>query len=187
MDSVETEILNNQKQKLDKNTLIKEAILDAEETEVFTSVFSSKIIFFGKSLNQWEDHLRIYIPPAKELDRIRMKEIYAEIANNVQIASHYYSLCAFSSTLLKNSVSFKKQDLLNEFVQEYTTRNLRPPSQAQLEKIINLITQRLSNFTAVASLLKHYWREKLEMYDRIEKAINSIAIGQAVELKHLES
>lgn len=188
MEPIDSEILEELAPKTEKtDEVLDEALADTIEAEIFIKAFSSQIKFFGKTLAEWEEQLSIVLPPAKKLTPETIRQLHVDIANNVQIASHYYSMSAFSSTSLKNGLTTKKTEIAASILADYSVRNLRAPSQAQVEKMVNILIQKLSNISAVSLMLKHYWKEKLEMFDRLEKSINSISISQAVEMRHLES
>ena len=188
MEPVDSDLLEQLKSKSeDTETVLDEALADTKEAEIFIKAFSSQIKFFGRTLSEWEEKLSVLLPPAKQITPDVVRELHVTIANNIQIASHYYSMSAFSSTSLKNGLTVKKSELTASILADYSVRNLRAPSQAQVDKMVGILIQKLSNISAVSAMLKHYWREKLEMLDRMEKSLNSIAISQAVEMRHLES
>jgi hypothetical protein len=188
LDLIEQEVTKELKATVvDSQKVLDDALEDVIDAEAFIKIFSSQIKFFGKSIDEWEESFAIAFPSTKQLSPDMIRELHIVIANNIQIASHYYSICTLGATALKNSLSVKKTDVINSLLLEYSSKNIRAPSQAQLEKMVNLILQKLNNISMTSAMFKHYWREKLDMLDKVEKSLNSIAISQAVEMRHLES
>jgi hypothetical protein len=110
--------------------------------------------------------------------------LYADVGNNIQIASHFYEQSAAANSISATAVEVKKADLVTALVAHYHSQGTKPPPSGILDKMADGYTKRLSSLGNTSKIVRSFWKGKLNMLIEIKSILNSIAISSAIEMKH---
>jgi hypothetical protein len=166
---------------------IDSVLADVKENSGISDEFILQVMtsltFFGKSLKLWEDEMALPIPEGR-LDADTIRDLYAELANKIQIANHYYCLAASSNAISSMGVNIRRTDLTTALVTYYTSNNQKIPPSTILDKIADGYLKKLSNLSATNKIVKDFWKEKLSTLKEVKDILSSIAVSYATELKY---
>ncbi len=167
----------------DVDAVLEAVLTDSEANTVFTTHVGDSLVFFGKSLATWDDELAVPLPE-NGIDPDSLQDIWIVLANNIQIASHFYELSSAAHAVSADSVEVKKADLIVAIVAHFHSQSLKTPPAIVLEKMADGYVKRLKNLGNTAKIVKMFWKGKLKMLEDVKSIVNSIAISMAVVAKH---
>jgi len=167
----------------DIDTIFDDLVTDSETMNVFTDKVSQTLVFFGKSLALWEDEMWVGLPDTGTPTGEEFREIFLDLANKVQIASHYHELASPAHLISMSNISVKKSDLITALISHYHATSTKAPPAAILEKMADGFIARLSNLGNTTKIVKQFWRNKLDTLEKVRVLVNSMAISIAVQNK----
>lgn len=179
-DELETQLIEIAE---DIENVIKDAQESSAANDVFTEQIANNLTFYGKSLALWEDELGVFIPEER-ISSEDLRKLYAQLANKIQVANHYYVESSTASAISGNGISIKKADLITALVTYYHSNTLKLPPQAILERMADGYIKKLTSINSLAEIVKDFWKEKVKTLDKVSSRLDKIAIVTATELKY---
>jgi hypothetical protein len=185
-EKVEAETEKPQEQEI--NPVTPESILDeivegAAAHAVATQEFINQMQFYDKSLKEWAREMQIVVKD--DLSPQEMRQLYVKLANNLQIASYFYSVASSINSAVVGGGGMKKADLVKMIVANYDVRNARRPAATVIEHMANSYMSGTVNTRVAARIVKDFWRERRDTLTEVRKIIEQIGISMHVEMKHL--
>jgi hypothetical protein len=163
-------------------------ILDALKAgaELYTSItesFVTEFIFYEKTLYEWASHLKIQIPSNKDLDLISFRQLLIELANNIQIASNYYSVACSMVDAIGGGNNMKKSDIINMLVSNYAARGAKRPAATVIERMADSYLASTVSAEKAAKIVKNFWKQRLDTLLDLRKVFEQIGVSLSVEMK----
>lgn len=164
-----------------------EELLEAAATHAAaTEAFANKFMFYGKPLQQWSDELAVEVDKDKDLTPENMRHLYVKLANNIQIASHFYSIASTINSTLVGGGQIKQADLVTAIVNQYAKTKARRPSGSVIEKMAESYMKSTTSTRVAAKLVKEFWRHRLDALTEVRKCLEQIGISMHTEMKYLQ-
>lgn len=163
---------------------VMEEVLQAAETHAAaTEQFAKKFVFYGKPLQQWSDELAVPVP--NEVTPDTMRSLYVKLANNIQIASHFYSIASTINSTLVGGGQIKHADLVKALVDQFENRKAKRPAATVIEQMANSYMKSTTSTRVAAKLVKDFWRNRLDSLTEVRKCLEQIGISMHTEMKYL--
>ena len=163
---------------------ISNAIIEgAEIYSEITGSFMKEFVFYDKTLYQWATDLMIRIPNKNNLDANSFRGCLIELANNIQIASNYYSVAASMSDGIAGGNSIKKSDVVSAIVDNFAKRGARRPAAAVIERMADSYMSSTVSANVAAKIVKNFWKQRLDTLTDIRKVMEQIGMSLNVETK----
>ena len=165
-----------------------ESILEVvqEGAQIYTEISSNFIqnfIFYEKTLYEWASELMIDIPPVKELDTKKFREILLQLARNVQIANNYYSVSCSIGDAIAGGNSIKKSDVVNAIVNSYAKKGAKRPAGTVIEQMADSYMSSTLSARVASRLVKNFWKQRIDMLLEVRKILEQIGMSLHVEMK----
>lgn len=148
-----------------------------------TESFVDSFMFYGKSLNEWSDEL--VVPIGQNPTPQDIRKLYILLANNVQIASHFYSVSNTINSTIAGGGQIKKSDLVAALVRDYEARNARRPAKDVLERMADSYMKSTVSTRIASRIVKEFWRQRLDSLKEVRKCLEAISMSVAIEMKYL--
>jgi hypothetical protein len=162
--------------------IMDEILVAAKAHAAATESFASKFMFYGKPLLEWSDELAVAVPDKPTPEALR--SLYVKLANNIQIAGHFYSISSTITSTLVGGGQIKHADLVTAIVGQYTG-NQKRPAAAVIEKMAESYMKSTTSTRVAAKLVKEFWRHRLDALTEVRKCLEQINMSLATELKYL--
>lgn len=163
------------------NEIAEGAASHSEATEAFIEKFS----FYGKSLGQWADELVVPIP--KDPTPQQLRDLYIKLGNNIQIASHFYSVATTVNSTLAGGGQMRKSDLVTKLVKQYEQSNGRRPARETLERMADSYMGQTVSTRIASKAVKEFWKQRIDTLKEVRKCLESISMSYAMEMKYLDN
>lgn len=163
---------------------IVETIMDgAQVYSTVSSTFIQNFMFYDKTLYEWASELMITIPPAKELDSNKFREVMITLARNVQIANNYYSVSCTIEDAISGGNSIKKNDVIAAIVQRYAAKGAKRPAATVIEQMAESYMSGTASARVSSKMVKNFWRQRIDMLLEVRKIMEQISMSLHVEMK----
>ena len=155
------------------------ALVHAAATNKFTTEFS----FYGKSLDEWSNELAVPVPD--KIDPDLMRQLYVKLANNIQVATHFYTVASTVSSSMTSGSRIKKADLVAAIVDQYEKGNATRPAATVIERMADSYMSDTQTMKIVAKIVKDFWRQKLDSLIEVRRCLEQIGISIHTEMKYV--
>src|SRR5688572_21067721 len=118
----------------DVESVVSEAVADAGANDIFIRELTASLTFFGKTLRVWEDQMMVYIPE-EGLDADKIRSLFIELANKIQIASHYWSESSAGAVVSASGITTKKAELITSLISYYHANSIKLPPNTVLDRM----------------------------------------------------
>ncbi len=145
--------------------------------------FIHDFVFYGKSLAKWADELAIPVPQKTTPEQLR--HLYVKLANNLQIATHFYSVSNSMNTGLTSGTQVRKAKIISRLQTEYEQKEGKKPAAATLERMAQAEMSDAYHNKIAASIIKDFWRDQLNCLTELRKCLESISVNMISEMKYL--
>lgn len=163
------------------NKLLEDVAAHQTATEAFVANFS----FYGRTLKEHADALWIEVP--KKMTPEQYRDVFTQLAHNIQIASHFYVVASTISNALSGGNGAKKADLMKAIAETYDKRNKRRPGVDLIDKMADSYMSGTVSVTIAARIVKDFWKQKLESLIEVRKCVEQIGLSQNMEMKYIAS
>jgi len=165
------------------DSLAEGAALYTEITESFIKEF----IFYEKTLYQWATELMIEIPKNKNLDIVSFRALLLILANNLQIASNYYSVASSMSDTICGGNTMRKADIVSLIVNNYAKKGAKRPAASVIEKMADSYLTNTVSAERAAKIVKNFWKQRVDTMLDLRKIFEQIGLSLSVEMKFTSS
>jgi hypothetical protein len=148
-----------------------------------TEAFVDNFMFYDKSLNEWSDQLAV--PIAGNPTPLEIRKLYIKLANNIQVASHFYSVSNTINGTIVGGGQIKKSDLVTALVHDYERRNAKRPAREVLERMADSYMKSTVSTRVASKIVKEFWKQRLDSLIEVRKCLESISMSVAMEMKYL--
>lgn len=138
-DNQTEEEVNNITDVITSDDISKAIVEGAEIYSQITETFIKEFVFYDKTLYEWATDLMVEIPNKNNLDGNSFRGCLIELANNIQIASNYYSVASSMADGIAGGNSIKKSDVMSAIVNNYSREGQGDPLEQSLKKWLSLI------------------------------------------------
>lgn len=165
--------------------IMNEILAAAKTHAAATESFANRFMFYGKPLMEWSDELAVAIPDKPTPPELR--SLYVKLANNIQIAGHFYSISSTINSTLVGGGQIKQADLITAIVAQYAnTKGTKRPAAAVIEKMADSYMKSTTSTRVAAKLVKEFWRHRLDALTEVRKCLEQIGISMHTEMKYLQ-
>jgi hypothetical protein len=168
---------------IEAQDLVDELKLGAETYSSITESFIKEFVFYDKTLYDWATDLMIEVPSTKGLDIVNFRELLTKLANNIQIASNYYSLAASMVDAIGGGNSIKKSDLINIIVSNYAAKGAKRPAATVIERMADSYLSNTVSAEKAAKIVKNFWKQRFDTLLELRKVFEQIGLSLSVEMK----
>tara|TARA_Y100001970_G_C14180437_1_gene829536 strand:- start:669 stop:1217 length:549 start_codon:yes stop_codon:yes gene_type:complete len=157
-----------------------------EGSEVYSEIttsFVQQFVFYDKTLYDWATELMVEIPNAKHLDEIKFRDLLVTLANNLQIASNYYSVASSMADAVSGGTSIKKSDVVAAIVANYAKKGAKRPAATVIEQMADSYMSSTVSARVAARIVKTFWKQRLDTLLEIRKILEQIGMSLHVEMK----
>jgi len=163
---------------------IVETIMDgAQVYSNISSTFIQSFMFYDKTLYEWASELMINIPPAKELDPSKFREVMITLAKNVQVANNYYSVSCTIEDAISGGNSIKKSDVIAAIVQRYASKGAKRPAATVIDQMAESYMSGTMSAKVSSKMVKNFWKQRIDMLLEVRKIMEQISMSLHVEMK----
>lgn len=148
-----------------------------------TRDFITQFVFYGKTLSDWSDELAVPIVP--QMTPEDMRGLYIKLANNIQIASHYYSISSTINSTLVGGGQMKKADLVTALVETFAKRNATRPAAAVIDRMADSYMKATVSSRVASKIIKEFWKQRLDTLIEVRKCLEQVGISLHTEMKYL--
>jgi len=164
--------------------IMKQILASAEVHSAATKHFANSFIFYGKSLEEWGKRLTVRVTTNPTPEKFR--ELHASLANNIQIANHFYSISSSINSTLIGGGALKKADLVTAIVRSYeVTVNRKRPAGTIIEQMADSYMQNTVSSSIASTIVKQFWKGQLDTLREVRKNLEQIGISIHSEMKYL--
>ena len=165
-----------------------EAILDVvkEGAEIYseiTSSFIQEFVFYEKTLYEWASDLMLDIPKPKDLDEESFRALLVQLADNIQIASNYYSVAASITEAVTGGNSIKKSDVISAIVSTYARKGAKRPAASVIDRMAESYMSSTISARVASKIVKDFWKQRLETLEKLRKVLEQIGMSLHMEMK----
>jgi hypothetical protein len=182
-DNQTEEEVNNITDVITSDDISKAIVEGAEIYSQITETFIKEFVFYDKTLYEWATDLMVEIPNKNNLDGNSFRGCLIELANNIQIASNYYSVASSMADGIAGGNSIKKSDVMSAIVNNYSKRGARRPAGAVIEKMAESYMSSTVSASVAAKIVKNFWRQRLDTLIDIRKVLEQVGMSLNVETK----
>lgn len=151
-------------------------------TEV-TESFIKEFVFYEKTLYEWATELMIPIPSNHSLDIVTFRDLLLKLANNLQIASNYYSVASSMSDTIGGGNTMRKADIVSLIVQNYAKKGAKRPAASVIEKMADSYLTNTVSAERAAKIVKSFWKQRVDTMLDLRKVFEQIGLSLSVEMK----
>lgn len=184
----ETTTVENQSQsetpEVSTGSILQEVVEGAVAHAAATEAFVSNFDFYGKSLGDWAQELAMITPPNPNTDQL--KRLFAELSKKLQQATDLYARANSISSAIVGGGNLKKSDLIAALVERYANANAKRPAASVLERMAESYMNSTVSSRIAAQIVKDFFKNKKEGLEQVRRCLESIAMLQMSELKHLD-
>lgn len=163
---------------------IVETIMDgAQVYSNISSTFIQNFMFYDKTLYEWASELMVSIPPAKELDPNKFREVMITLAKNVQVANNYYSVSCTIEDAISGGNSIKKSDVIAAIVQRYAAKGAKRPAATVIDQMAESYMSGTMSAKISSKMVKNFWKQRIDMLLEVRKIMEQISMSLHVEMK----
>lgn len=163
--------------------LLTEALEDYKASEILSDNLMSSIMFKGRSLDQWIEHLAIDIPTEVTLDTLR--DLYTLVAKRIQQVSYFMSICNTYNATLSDTANIRKAKIVNDLVLDYQSRNAKRPAAQVLDQAADSQLERANVQIIASKVLKDFWKDRRDTLVEVRKCLEQITMSHLAEMKYL--
>ena len=145
--------------------------------------FATTFEFYGKTLDEWTDSM--YIRIDNDLDPLKLRKLFIDLANKLQIAHNYYSIACSLNRVLDDTSDQKKSDQVAQIVVKFARANHKRPAAQIVERMADSSMKDLLIPKITSLLVKDFWKQRLDSLNTTKDILEQISIGLSVEVKHL--
>jgi len=171
----------------DKNVTsldISNAIIEgAEIYSEITATFMKEFVFYDKTLYQWATDLMVRIPSNSKLDLVSFRACLIDLANNIQVASNYYSVASSMADGIAGGNSIKKSDVVAAIVENFRKTGARRPAATVIERMAESYMSSTVSANVAAKIVKNFWKQRIETLTDLRKVMEQIGMSLNVETK----
>lgn len=168
---------------IEAQELIDELKVGAETYSLITESFIKEFVFYEKTLYQWATDLLIEVPNVKNLDLVSFRALLTRLANNLQIASNYYSLASSMVDAIGGGNSIKKSDLISIIVANFAAKGAKRPAATVIERMADSYLSNTVSAEKAARIVKTFWKQRFETLLELRKVFEQIGLSLSVEMK----
>lgn len=151
-------------------------------TEV-TEAFIKEFVFYEKTLYEWATELMIPIPDNRGLDIAMFRNLLLKLANNLQIASNYYSVASSMSETIGGGNTMRKADIVSLIVSNYAKKGAKRPAASVIEKMADSYLTNTVSAERAAKIVKNFWKQRVDTMLDLRKVFEQIGLSLSVEMK----
>lgn len=151
--------------------------------ETASEKFIANFNFYGRTLKEHSDSLWIEIP--KQMTPEEFREVFAQIATNIQIASHFYSVSNTIYNSITEGGSTKKSDLITAIARSYENKQRRRPGADVISSMADSYLKDTASVRTAAKIVKDFWKERVTALVEVRKSMEQYGISMHSEMKHL--
>lgn len=148
-----------------------------------TESFVIEFVFYEKTLYEWANDLKITIPKTSNLDIVSFRNLLVELAQNIQIASNYYSVACSMVDAIGGGNNMKKSDIINMLVSNYAARGAKRPAATVIERMADSYLASTVSAEKAAKIVKNFWKQRLDTLLDLRKVFEQIGLSLSVEMK----
>lgn len=137
--------------------------------------------FHGHSLSDWSVKLTLQIGNPEDFSDL--KELQIELAKKIQMATYYYSISSTVFNVLDSSTHAEKGAVTQAILDEFRERGEHRPTQASMDAIVRGRLQSINNQKLSASIVKNFFKQRLDTLIEIRKILESLSISMSMERK----
>lgn len=170
------------------NEITDNDILDSlkDGAELYTSItesFVTEFVFYEKTLYEWAKELNIEIPKTKHLDIVGFRGLLVQLANNIQVASNYYSVACSMFDAIGGGNNMRKSDIVNLIVSNYASKGAKRPAATVIERMADSYLASTVSAEKAAKIVKNFWKQRLDTLLDLRKVFEQIGLSLSVEMK----
>jgi hypothetical protein len=182
IEEIQTE--NSEEQKVITSSDIMDSIIEGSQlyTEA-TENFIKEFVFYDKTLYDWASDLMVDIPMSKDLDPEKYRDILLTLAQNIQIASNYFSVASSMVDAISGGSDVKKSSLINEIVNNYARKGAKRPAATVIDQMADSYLNNGVSASIAAKIVINFWKQRLDTLLDIRKVFEQIGMSLHVELK----
>lgn len=156
-----------------------------DQYQDLSDTLMANIKFYERSLTEWIDHLAIEVP--KDITPQDLRNLFAQVAKNIQQASYFYSVCSTYNGTLSSKTDSAKASIIAQYVKDYSHRDAKRPAAAVLDSVAESYFSDVSLQLAISRVLKEFWKERRDTLVEVRKSLEQITMSQNMEMKYHES
>lgn len=155
----------------------------AELYTTITESFVTEFVFYEKTLYDWAKELNIDIPKSKNLDIVSFRQLLVNLANNIQVASNYYSVACSMADAIGGGNNMKKSDIVSMLVSNYASKGAKRPAATVIERMADSYLASTVSAEKAAKIVKNFWKQRLDTLLDLRKVFEQIGLSLSVEMK----
>jgi hypothetical protein len=153
----------------------------AKEHTNTNSLFIEGFEFGGRSLAAWGEALAVRVD--REMSPQDLRQRIAEVANNLQQATHLYARANSLYTAVSDGGTLRKNDLVAALVETYRRDNAKRPAAGVLDQIADSYLREVLSSKLAARIAKDYFRDIRDSLIETRKCLETYQFLLHLEFK----